>query len=223
MHEIERKFLLTLPAAQIEREAAQTGALKSRRLIQQCYFNTEGWRLRAILPAGGVPLFVFKRKDLRIELAVERDAWDKLASLCGIHEECARGVKHRLPTLKGWTVRIRRSSDISGANVRYHLTLKRKVTMATSIEVESVICETPHDALRAHCGPALRKRRVCIQHAARIWEVDTFTNPELLGSEVVEVELPAEDARLVLPAWVGREVTEDREYKCARMARRIAA
>ncbi|MDW8349105.1 MAG: CYTH domain-containing protein [Verrucomicrobiae bacterium] len=52
----------------------------------------------------------------------------------------------------------------------------------------------------------------------RIWEVDEFEG-ENRGLVLAEVELREEGERIVLPDWVGQEVTRDRRYANSYLAR----
>lgn len=45
----------------------------------------------------------------------------------------------------------------------------------------------------------------------RIWEIDVFAG-ELEGLVIAEIELGRDDEDVILPEWVGREVTTDRRY-----------
>ena len=57
-------------------------------------------------------------------------------------------------------------------------------------------------------------------HGALVWEIDVFTDRELV---LAEVELPAVDAAVAIPAWLtpvlDREVTGDSAYVNAVLAR----
>jgi adenylate cyclase len=44
-----------------------------------------------------------------------------------------------------------------------------------------------------------------------VWEIDRFEGDNA-GLVVAEVELEEEDQAIVLPDWVGKEVTGDRRY-----------
>lgn len=61
-------------------------------------------------------------------------------------------------------------------------------------------------------APIINKTRYVMkdQHD-QIWEVDEFRgiNEGLL---VAEIEIPTEDTHIVIPEWIGREVSHDRRY-----------
>jgi CYTH domain-containing protein len=64
-----------------------------------------------------------------------------------------------------------------------------------------------------HClRPGLTKTRHFVPHGCRTWEVDVYAGI-LAGIILAEVELPSATTELVLPPWVGREVTGDPAYK----------
>lgn len=71
-------------------------------------------------------------------------------------------------------------------------------------------------------GQRLTKTRHRVCEGALIWEIDVFDDVDLV---LAEVELPAIDADVAIPAWlkphIVREVTTDPQYTNARIARRI--
>ena len=230
MHEIERKYLMLSAASQIERAAAANETLTSRRLIQQRYLPPAGWRLRAKrVPTvlGQIVTFSLRSAKSRLDFTMNDDAWQRLVNVAPTGRAKAGDppgtLRLNLDDLSAWTIRIRRSTAIAGNDVRCFLTLKRKVSMATCIEIESPILEMQHEACLPLFGPAVRKRRICVKYKGHIWEIDSFLNPELAGLEIAEVELACEETNPALPAWCGREVTNERGYKNAKLVRRIAA
>jgi CYTH domain-containing protein len=68
-------------------------------------------------------------------------------------------------------------------------------------------------------GGRVEKIRHRLPYAGHVWEVDEFIG-ENAPLVVAEVELDSIDAEVALPPWVGREVTEDRRYTNAALARR---
>jgi CYTH domain-containing protein len=59
--------------------------------------------------------------------------------------------------------------------------------------------------------PIIEKTRYTIEYAGLLWEVDEFEG-ENAGLIIAEVELTAADQRILLPDWVGKEVTDDPRY-----------
>jgi CYTH domain-containing protein len=71
--------------------------------------------------------------------------------------------------------------------------------------------------LKAECGGrVVAKTRHFIPYAGFTWEVDVYEAP-LDGVVLAEVELAAVDEDPPLPAWVGREVTEDPAFHKQRL------
>jgi adenylate cyclase len=68
-------------------------------------------------------------------------------------------------------------------------------------------------------GSLLEKTRFHTRHAGRVWEIDVYAGDNE-GLVIAEVELESESANVDLPAWVGREVTDEACYYAARLAMR---
>jgi adenylate cyclase len=66
--------------------------------------------------------------------------------------------------------------------------------------------------------PPLLKDRYVLECHGLTWEVDEFSG-ENQGLVIAEVELPDEGFKLVLPDWIGKEVTGDKRYYNAYLAR----
>lgn len=60
-------------------------------------------------------------------------------------------------------------------------------------------------------GGLVDKRRHYVGHAGHVWEVDEFLGDNA-GLVVAEIELASADEHFERPAWVGREVTDDKRY-----------
>lgn len=65
--------------------------------------------------------------------------------------------------------------------------------------------------LEGCCGECIEKDRYRVPHAGHVWEVDVFHGANA-GLVVAEVELEAADEKVVVPEWVGEEVSEDVRY-----------
>jgi adenylate cyclase len=59
--------------------------------------------------------------------------------------------------------------------------------------------------------PIIEKVRYTIEHAGLLWEVDEFEG-ENAGLVIAEVELAEADQTILLPDWIGEEVTDDARY-----------
>ena len=114
--------------------------------------------------------------------------------------------------------RVRRTRDADGE--RYFRTIKLGKGLSR-IEVEEETDRPLFTKLWSLTkGRRVRKRRHRIEHGGRLWELDEFLDRPLF---LAEVELPSEDAEVVLPPWLSphvvREVTDEAEYVNARLAR----
>jgi CHAD domain-containing protein/CYTH domain-containing protein len=114
--------------------------------------------------------------------------------------------------------RIRRVT--TGRVTRWFRTVKLGRGVAR-IEVEEQTSPTVGKALFALTrGARVTKRRYAITDGALVWEVDEFTDRELV---LLEVELPDAFATVELPAWltpwVVREVTDDVAFTNWKLAR----
>ena len=65
--------------------------------------------------------------------------------------------------------------------------------------------------------PFIEKTRYEIEHSGMVWEVDVF-HGDNAGLVVAEVELERKDQEVVLPPWLGDEVSHDRRYGNASLA-----
>jgi adenylate cyclase len=59
--------------------------------------------------------------------------------------------------------------------------------------------------------PLIEKIRYRIPYEGMVWEVDEFFG-ENMGLLIAEIELESVDQTFSLPAWVGKEVTDDLRY-----------
>jgi adenylate cyclase len=59
--------------------------------------------------------------------------------------------------------------------------------------------------------PIIAKTRYKIPYEGHSWEVDVFEG-ENEGLVMAEVELQSEDETVVLPEWIGKEVSGDKRY-----------
>lgn len=113
------------------------------------------------------------------------------------------------------TVRVRLAGE------RAWLTVKGPTVGCARAEFEWPIPATEaQQLLETLClRPLIEKVRQRIELAGRVWEVDEFRGANA-GLVLAEVELPAEDATVTLPPWVGEEVTGDPRYANASLAAR---
>lgn len=105
------------------------------------------------------------------------------------------------------TVRVRTMGD------RAVLTVKGPTQGLSRAEFEyDIPVEDALSMLGTLCGgTVIEKVRRKIEVAGRTWEVDEFGGANA-GLVIAEVELSAEDDDVVLPEWVGDEVSSDPRY-----------
>lgn len=105
------------------------------------------------------------------------------------------------------SVRVRLGGDAAFLNV------KGATIGASRLEFEYPLPTADAETmLRALCaGKVVEKTRHFVTHAGHEWEVDVFEGANA-GLVVAEVELGDESETVVLPEWVGEEVTHDARY-----------
>jgi adenylate cyclase len=106
------------------------------------------------------------------------------------------------------TVRIRKTD--TGA----FLTIKGKSNKAgnTRFEWEKEISETEATELLSMClGRTIKKTRHLVPFQSRCFEVDVFSENHR-GLVIAEIELQSADEKILLPSWIGQEVTGDERY-----------
>ena len=112
-----------------------------------------------------------------------------------------------LSTVPERTVRVRLIRD------RGYLTVKGIAVGATRAEYEYEIpAGEAGEMLDNLCErPLIEKTRYRIEYQGLVWEVDEFEGDNA-GLIIAEVELDEEDQDIMLPDWVGKEVTGDSRY-----------
>jgi CYTH domain-containing protein len=112
------------------------------------------------------------------------------------------------------SVRVRLADDEAW------LTVKGALQGLSRSEFEyPVPAEDAREMLELAVGHTIRKRRFTLHEHGRLWELDVFDAPND-GLVIAEVELPSEEAELVLPSWVGREISGERRYLNANLSSR---
>ena len=111
-----------------------------------------------------------------------------------------------LASSPGPTVRIRTSDQ------RAFLTIKGKTTGIPRVEFEYEIpMEEALELLKLSANAPIEKTRHIVKADGHVWEIDVFEGANL-GLVLAEVELQSEDEQIVLPAWIGMEVSDDPRY-----------
>jgi len=127
-----------------------------------------------------------------------------------IWRSCCNGsriVQGYFSTLKHSKVRIRIRDETAFLTIKG----KRQGIVRTEFEkiipfafAEAMLARVPHETL-------IEKTRYEIEYADLTWEIDVFEGRNA-GLVMAEVELSHPDQPVVLPSWVGREVTFDERY-----------
>ena len=115
--------------------------------------------------------------------------------------------------------RLRRERHPDGA-VKYYRTIKLG-SGVQRIEVEDETDRATFEHLwMLTDGRRLTKRRYLVPNGDDVWEVDEFTDRELV---LAELEIDHVDARIDIPAWLEkvlvREVTDEKAYTNRSLAR----
>jgi adenylate cyclase len=111
------------------------------------------------------------------------------------------------------TIRVR----IEGNQAK--LTIKSKATNISRMEFEyDIPMEDAEKLFLIAKTPAVEKYRYKIEYAGNIWEVDEFLGDNE-GLVIAEIELESENQTFQKPSWIGMEVSGDKRYTNANLAR----
>lgn len=112
------------------------------------------------------------------------------------------------------TVRVRIEGD------KAKLTIKGKSSNISRLEFEYDIPMEDAEALFTLAKtPIVEKFRYKIMYAGNCWEVDEFLGMNR-GLVVAEIELESETQSFEKPDWIGMEVSGDKRYTNANLARK---
>ncbi len=138
--------------------------------------------------------------EIERKYLVKGDDWKKL----GKGQLYRQGYLSRHPDR---SVRVRTVEN------QGYLTIKGKTTGASRPEYEYPVPYPDAQAMLSDLceQPLIEKVRYRIAYEGLVWEVDEFGG-ENRGLVVAEVELTTEQQTIVLPNWVGQEVTTDARY-----------
>lgn len=149
-------------------------------------------------------------KEIEMKFLVANDKWKKMPLLKKVDIEQGYLVKSRAQT-----IRVRVTNDAA------FLTVKGALKNLTRDEFEY---EIPHadgvELLRMCATPHVRKTRHYLRDDKnQIWEIDIFKGINR-GLTMAEIELEDEKQAktLVLPEWIGTDVSHDRRYTNAYLA-----
>lgn len=112
-------------------------------------------------------------------------------------------------------VRMRRTTD-AALHTTYHVNAKSELLDDGSrYEREEEISSSAYDILQPLFPISLTKVRHVICIAGYTWEIDHFLEH---NQWMAEIELPAMNTELTIPAWIGDECTTDVRYTSASIA-----
>lgn len=139
--------------------------------------------------------------EIERKYLVIRDSWTDCAS------SGERLVQGYLCADGPASVRVRIEGEKANINI------KAAVTGPVRAEYEyAVPLADAQDMLPGLCIAApVEKTRHRVRHGGHTWEVDVFEGANA-GLVVAEIELKTADEAFDTPDWVGREVTNDRNY-----------
>lgn len=104
------------------------------------------------------------------------------------------------------SVRVRLEGEAAKLNI------KAAVVGSARAEYEyDIPLAQAREMLETLCVGRLEKTRHYIEQGGLTWEVDEFINDNA-GLVVAEIELERADQPFERPAWLGREVTDERRY-----------
>jgi adenylate cyclase len=130
-------------------------------------------------------------------------------------------VYHTMWIRQGYLV----SDEIRSVRVRItdgaaYLNIKSATLGITRSEYEySIPLQDAGEILDALCDkPLLEKTRHLARYGNHVWEIDVFEGDNA-GLVVAEVELASPGENFARPPWIGEEVSHDRRYYNAYLAR----
>jgi CYTH domain-containing protein len=152
--------------------------------------------------------------EIERKFLVTNDEWRRLA---------VRSVRLRdglIAAYKDRKVRVRITGDdiatvtIKGPRVGIaQAEFEYEISIADAERMLSTICR----------DDTLEKERFFVEDAGGMWHVDVYSGI-LQGVVIAEIELQQENQELILPGWIGKEVTGDSFFKKINMrARALSA
>ncbi len=119
-------------------------------------------------------------------------------------------------------VRVRRVDQDGLRWYLFTMKLPKDAIGLSRTEMEFELSQTVYqDLVKKRVGLAIQKTRLQFLHDSYTFCVDIYRDPALAGLSVVEVEFDNQQqaAAFVPPKWFGQDVTADRRYKNANLAR----
>ena len=172
------------------------GHISADRLGRQ----SEGSVIKTCVSVGEKPKLQLRRSPVEIErkFLVANDAW-RLSAVRSV------SIRDGLIALhKDRKVRVRISGDIATVAIKG----PRVGIVRPEFEYEIPIAD-PERMFSTLCGDdILEKERFFVENAGATWHVDVYSGI-LQGIIIAEIELQQETQELILPHWIGKEVTGD--------------
>jgi len=130
-------------------------------------------------------------------------------------------IQTYLKSEDGEETRVRQRGE--NGHYIYVKTTKRSVSDVKRIEVEERLTQEEYLRLLMDADPdcrPIRKTRYCLTHENQYFEIDVY--PFWKDRAIMEIELSDEQAEIKFPAGIRvlREVTQEKEFKNAALARR---
>ena len=143
--------------------------------------------------------------------------WQDIVDHGTENEEIHQGY---MSTDQNKTIRVRLTTNrTTGANPAF-LTVKGKTVGIKKMEIEEEISVINALALYQNfCETKIYKVRHSVKLNGMIWELDEFPGDLDHRRWIAEIELTSEDQEIVLPSWLGEEITSDHRYSNANMSK----
>jgi adenylate cyclase len=131
----------------------------------------------------------------------------------------AKGVEYiqgYMPVDKGPTVRVR----LAGGEGFLTIKSPRFEDGISRSEFEYQIPKADAvEMLKTLCLPQkIEKTRYKIPYEGLVWEVDVFHGANQ-GLTIAEVEMPRADYPVIIPPWIGADVSDDKRYHNSQLAK----
>ena len=149
--------------------------------------------------------------EIERKFLVANDAW---------RQSAARSVSIRdglIAAYKDRKVRVRISGDIATVAIKG----PRIGIVRPEFEYEIPITDAERMFSTICRDDTLEKQRFFVENAGATWHVDVYGGI-LQGVVIAEIELQQETQELILPHWIGKEVTGDSYYKKINMRARAS-
>lgn len=106
-------------------------------------------------------------------------------------------------------VRTQRHTGYTGHGF---ITVKGRKKGNSCVEYETIMELSEVKAMLKMCIANIHKKRYEVSdNKLQDWEIDVFSGP-LKGLVIAEIELSSEKEKIILPSWIGEEITTDHAY-----------